>query len=74
MNGNLAIVQKYLDRVANLDIQGAFTLVADDAICALRRKLARRVVADLRIELLGYDCGSGFRKGATLRPGPVPGW
>lgn len=32
MNGNLAIVQKYLDSVANLDIQGALTLVADDAI------------------------------------------
>jgi uncharacterized protein len=32
MNGNLAIAQKYLERVANLDIQGAFTLLADDAI------------------------------------------
>jgi hypothetical protein len=27
-----AIVQKYLDSVAILDIQGAYTLVADDAI------------------------------------------
>ena len=32
MNDNFAIVQKYLDKIANLDIQGALTLVADDAI------------------------------------------